>query len=119
MRIALVSHVARPSGAEIVLERLARELARENDVHAVFFESGPMVKRLEDAGATVHVVDIGRDLVDARRSSLRLPGMSAVRAIVKMRQRLVELRPDVVHSHSLKSGLITGVAARSAHVPFV
>lgn len=119
MRIALVSHVARPSGAEIVLERLAAELVREHEVHVLFFEDGPMVERLTRMGARVEVLGISRALVEVRRDRGWLPGVSMLRAVVAVRRHLRAMRPDIVHTHSLKAALVAGLAARSLRLPFV
>lgn len=118
MRIALVSHVARPSGAEIVLERLATVLATQHEVHAIFFEDGPMVGRLRSVGATVSALEIAGDVVNARRDG-GLPGRQVLRAVREVRRSLREIAPDVVHTHSLKSALVAGAAARSLRIPFV
>ncbi len=119
MRIALVSHVARPSGAEIVLARLAVELARDHEVHVVFFEDGPLRERLEADGIPVHLAGVSGSLVDARRERPGLPGRALVRGVAEVRRLLATLRPDVVHTHSLKSALVAGTAARSLRIPFI
>jgi len=119
MRIALVSHVARPSGAEIVLARLAAELALEHEVHVVFFEDGPLRERLESLDVPVHLVGLAGSLVDARRERHGLPGRAVADGVIAVRRLLASLRPDVVHTHSLKSALVAGTAARTLGIPFV
>lgn len=123
MRILLASHVARASGAEIVLARLAHELSGTHDVHVVFLEEGPLAEDLRAGGIDVHVVGTAAHVVDARKETrvrhtagLALGSAGAVRSI---RRFIATLAPDLVHAHSLKSGLLFGSAARSLGVPFL
>lgn len=123
MRIVLASHVARSSGAEIVLERLALELDRAHDVHVVVLQDGPVAERLREAGVDVHVVAAVEAVVDARKDAgFRAAGASAIGSVKTasaVRRLLRVLAPDVVHAHSLKSGLMFGSAARSLRIPMV
>lgn len=100
------------------MERLAAALSDEHEVHAVFFEHGPMVDRLRSAGASVVIVDVADGVVNARRHG-RLPGRDALGAVRRVRAELAAIGPDIVHTHSLKAGLVAGTAARTLRVPFV
>lgn len=57
------------------------------------------------------------EVVDAMRRSI-LPG-SDWRAYRQLLRRFEEIRPDVVHTHSSKAGILGRYAARAARVPLV
>src|SRR5699024_4041596 len=51
-------------------------------------------------------------------ATMRNAGRTA-RHVLKLRRRIRELRPDVVHTNSLKACIYGGLAARGARVPVV
>jgi glycosyltransferase involved in cell wall biosynthesis len=118
--VVFVGHVARLSGGEIALLRLVSAMTEHVDAHVILGEDGPLVGRLREQGASVEVLamdplvrDIRKDTVTATGLSLRsLPAL--IGYIWRLRQRLRELRPDVVHTNTLKAALYGGVAARLA-----
>ena len=123
--IVFLGHCAKLSGAELALVRLLSALGDRIDAHVILGENGPLVDRLWDAGATVEVLpmaatarDVKRDSVRAR--SLRIgPAVSTSLYVVALARRLRELRPDIVHTNTLKAALYGGAAAKLARVPVV
>jgi len=124
LRIAFIDHVARLSGAEIGLARL---LAATDRIEAtvVLAEDGPLAPILREAGARVDVLPLAERTRSLTRqeiasASARL-GASAdvMRYVNRLRNHLRTLRPDVVHTNSLKSGVYGTVAARLARLPSV
>src|SRR4051812_45347862 len=71
---------------------------------------GSLMERARAGGYRVEVVD------QMRRAILPLKDYSTYRWLVR---RLRELRPDVVHTHSSKAGIIGRFAAAKAGVPAV
>lgn len=123
-RVTYVGHVARFSGAEIGLVRF---LAATDEVDAtvILAEDGPLVQRLEDAGARVETLPLAERARGLKKEEMR-PGRAQVAAGVevagyvgRLRARLRQLRPDLVHTHSLKAGVYGGLAARLAGVPVI
>lgn len=121
-RVVLVDHTALLSGGELALARLVPALDAE--AHVVLAQEGPLVRRLEQAGVSVEVLplaertrDLGRERVGAAGSALAALG--GVRYGLRLARRLRRLRPDLVHTNSLKSGLYGGLAGRLARVPVV
>jgi glycosyltransferase involved in cell wall biosynthesis len=118
-----VDHVARLSGAEIALARVLPTLAEHVDVHVILGEDGPLVAQLRDSGIEVEVLALSAAARDTRKDTVTATGVpaSAARAsagyVVRLRRRLRELQPDVLHTNSLKSALYGGVAGRAAGVP--
>lgn len=71
---------------------------------------GSLVARAEAAGYRVLVVD------EMRRSILPVKDFRSYRRLTKV---LLELKPDVVHTHSSKAGIIGRWAADRAKAPFI
>lgn len=124
-RVAMVSHCALPSGAELATARLARSIRPEVEPVFVFFEHGPLADTLEAEGFEVVVVPLdttvnstGRahalDLPALRRQLANVPGFER-----RLRRALKQLNLDLVHSQSLKSHLLVSAAAKSLRLPLV
>ena len=123
-RVTYVGHVARYSGMEIGLVRF---IAATDQVEAtvVLAEDGPLVGLLEEAGARVEVLPLAEHARGLKKEQVR-PGRAQAAAaaelaryVRRLRGRLRQLRPDLVHTHSLKAGVYGGLAARLAGVPVV
>jgi glycosyltransferase involved in cell wall biosynthesis len=124
LRVVYVDHVARLSGGEIALLRLLPYLEDVN-AHVILGEEGPLADRLQEAGISVEVLALAASARDLRRGAVRVSAASPRAALqtlayaLRLARRLRELRPDVVHSNSLKSGVYAGIAARIARVPLL
>jgi len=121
-RVVFLDHVARLSGGEIALARLLPHL-RGVDTHVILGEQGPLADRLIEAGVSVEVLPIAPAARDLRKDSLAGAAASpaamlqALAYTVRLAGRLRRLKPDVVHTNSLKSGVYGVLAARLAGVP--
>jgi glycosyltransferase involved in cell wall biosynthesis len=123
LRVVYLDHVARLSGGELALARLLDALD-DVDATVVLAEDGPLVARLREAGAAVEVLPLAARTRDLRRDRVRPTGVAANAVavagyVVRLAQRLRTIRPDLVHTNSLKAALYGGVAARLAGVPVV
>ncbi len=124
LRVVYLDHVARLSGGEIALMRLLPRFRGVNP-HMILGEDGPLADRLQRAGVSVEVMPIAASARDARRDTVRLGGASPASVaqtlayIARLALRLRELRPDLVHTNSLKAGVYGSIAARAAGVPVV
>ena len=125
IRVVVLDHTAVLSGGELAITRAVGALGDRASVHAILAEDGPLRGRLVDSGATVEVLPLAgtvrhvhRDAVTLRRVGPRR-AIATTRYVVRLARRLRELRPDVVHTNSLKAALYGGVAARLARVPCV
>ena len=119
-----VDHVARWSGGEVALARLLEALKGQVQAHVILGEDGELVAALEAIdGVTVEVMPMDEGLRDTRRGQVvpgRLPLRTATtlaRYVWRLRRRLRELKPDLVHTNSLKAALYGGLAGRLAGVP--
>lgn len=125
LRVAYVGHTAALSGGELALGRTLRALGDDVDAHVLLAEDGPLVERLRSAGATVEVLPMGertRALRKGRVSPAALPVAAlwdTAAYSLRLARRLRRLRPDVVHTNTLKAALYGGVAGRLARRPVV
>jgi glycosyltransferase involved in cell wall biosynthesis len=124
-RVVFVDHVARLSGGELALLRLASAFDGRIDPYVILGEEGPLVERLRALGVAVEVLPMDPEVRDARRTNIvsvrHAPRLVAatIRDAWRLRRRLRELDPDIVHTNSLKAGLYGGLAARLAGLPVV
>lgn len=122
-QVAYIGHTAELSGGELALARTLRAL--ENvDAQVFLAEDGPLVDRLESVGATVEVLPMGERTRSLRKGSVsrRLPLAAVADTVaysVRLARRLRRLRPDIVHTNTLKAALYGGIAGRLAGVPVV
>jgi glycosyltransferase involved in cell wall biosynthesis len=122
-RVVFIDHCARLSGGELALARIIESL--DVDAHVILGEDGPLVSQLQAAGVSVEVlplskavVDLRKDKVSAGRVGFRGP-LDAALYVPRLAARLRALRPGVVHTNTLKSGVYGGLAARLAGIPAV
>lgn len=118
-----VNHVARLSGGELALERLLTALQGSVAAHVILGEDGPLAERLRAVGAQVEVLSMTPRARDARKESISprrlnvLAAVDALRYVRRLRRRIRELNPDVVHTNSLKAAFYGGIAGRLAGAP--
>jgi glycosyltransferase involved in cell wall biosynthesis len=124
LRVVYLDHIARLSGGEIALLRLLPHLQRV-DAHVILGEEGPLAERLQEAGISVEVLPIAPSARDLRKDTLGRGGASPAVAlqtlayVARLALRLRRLRPDIVHTNSLKAGVYGALAAKAAGVPMV
>jgi glycosyltransferase involved in cell wall biosynthesis len=118
-----LDHVARLSGAEIALARTLPALAEHVDVTVILGDDGPLVERLRGAGVDVEVLALPAAARDTRKDTVTAGGVGlaatveTARYVASLRRRLRTLRPDLLHTNSLKSALYGGLAGRAAGIP--
>jgi glycosyltransferase involved in cell wall biosynthesis len=124
LRVVYLDHVARLSGGEIALMRLLTHFKHVNP-HMILGEDGPLADRLQQLGVSVEVLAIAPSARDLRRDAVGLAGTSPMTALhtltytARLALRLRRLRPDLVHTNSLKAGVYGSIAAKAAGIPVV
>jgi glycosyltransferase involved in cell wall biosynthesis len=125
LKVVYLDHVARLSGGEIALLRLLPHLDRV-DPHVILAEDGPLVGRLHLAGISTEVMPLAESARALRKDAVRhgggvSPGVAGATAayVLRLALRLRELKPDLVHTNSLKAGLYGSLAARLARIPVI
>lgn len=125
LRVVVLDHTADLGGGELALARLCEALdPAEVQVRVIVFADGPLVGRLRAGGTAVEVVGLGEGVRARSRDALGAwssvrSAWSAVPFVWRLARRLRALRPDVVHTQSLKADLLGSVAAAAARVPVV
>jgi glycosyltransferase involved in cell wall biosynthesis len=123
-RVVYLDHTARMSGGEIALLRLLPHLSGV-EPHVILAEAGPFADALVAQGISVEVIPMPARARAATRGTMRFGGLSLRTVVgsatytVRIARRMRVLRPDLVHTNSLKAGVYGGIAARSAGVPQV
>lgn len=124
IRVVYLDHTAQLSGGELALLRLVPALEGV-EAHVIVAEDGALVSRLLRAGISVEVVPMresARGLPRNRVGLGQLPPSIALGTgsyVVQLARRLRRLKPDLVHTNSLKAAVYGGLAARLARVPCV
>lgn len=124
LRVVYLDHCAQLSGGELALLRLLPWLDGV-EPHVLLGEEGPLVPRLLAAGISTEVLPLAAAARDLRRDSVRpgaLPLAEAWGSVVyavRLAWRLRRLKPDLVHTNSLKAAIYGAVAAKLARVPVV
>jgi glycosyltransferase involved in cell wall biosynthesis len=124
LRVVYLDHVAPLSGGELALLRLVTALT-DVEAHVILGEDGLLADRLVQAGISVEVLPLHWRTRQLRKGNVR-PGSLPLRAAydtfnytLRLAWRLRRLRPDVVHTNSLKAGVYGSIAARLAGAPLV
>ena len=124
LRVVYLDHVARLSGGEIALLRLLPHLDRIRS-HVILAEDGPLVGQLHLAGISTEVLPLRESARHVRKDDVHRratsPAVAAATAayVARLAARLRTLRPDLVHTNSLKAGVYGSLAARLAGIPVV
>ncbi len=123
LRVVVLDHTAVLSGGELAILRVLPGLVGQADVHFLFGEDGPLVERVVATGATAEVLAMPVSVRRVRRGQVS-PGRVHVSSLfdaawytMRITRRLRRLRPDLVHTNTLKSALYGGLAARLAGTP--
>ena len=94
-------------GAQRHVLELAKGFRDRHDVSVALGAHGFLTEQLDAAGIPYHV------LPELKRS---IEPVSDVKATLALRRLMKEIRPDLVHAHSAKAGLVARLAARLAGV---
>ena len=127
MPVLFLDHTAIISGGEIALLRLLARLDRTRYAPAaVLFTEGPLRPALEAIGVPTTVLPLPGGVGDVRKESLGAAGLLSPGRLLASGQFVRRLAAHIrgsgaalVHTNSLKSDVLGGVAARLAGVPLV
>lgn len=125
-RILYLDHTSVLGGGELALLALVKELDRTRfDPVVLLFSEGPLVGEMRSIAET-HVLPMPQELVDARRESMHgaggLPwrkGVGMLGFMASLSRAIERLRPELMHTNSLKSDVMGGLVARWKGVPVV
>ena len=106
----VVSTNADLAGAPSHVRDLVQTLRGRYRFTVVFGEAGPIEKTLQAAGVTTRILP-------GLRSAINPAG--DLRAVLALRRLIREFRPQILHAHSSKAGLLTRIAGALASIPVV
>ena len=126
-RVLYLDHTARLGGGEIALFNLVTNIQTDRCTPIVVLgETGPLQQRLVAAGIETHVLPLAHGVADVRKDSLGAGVLlrfgdilHAIAYCIRLRRFILERHIDLVHTNSLKSDLLGGVAARLAGRPVI
>ena len=125
--IVYFDHTALMSGGEIALLHLLRHIdtARFHPI-VVLSEDGPLHANLLEAGIETHIMLLDETVGDTRKDSLNLrsllkprAALSVLRYACRLARFLKSRKAQLLHTNSLKSDVIGGLAGRLACVPVI
>ena len=125
-RILFFDHTAVLSGGELALLSLVSQLDQSLYEPIVLIgQQGPLVDRMQHLAAT-HVLELDARVKDTRKDVMGWRTVvdpakmwASVTYVFRLASRFNELRADVVHTNSLKSDLLGGLAAKIAGLPLL
>jgi glycosyltransferase involved in cell wall biosynthesis len=126
-KIMYFDHTASLGGGEISLLHLVQCLDLQRYVPVVVLSTdGPLRKKLEEAGVETHILPLSSDILETRKdtlggkSLLRLKSVFQTLVYTRRLARFIRFhRADILHTNSLKSDIIGGIAGRRAQVPVI
>lgn len=126
-KILFFDHTAAMGGGEISLLHLIQHLDQTRFRPIVLLSTdGTLRQKLESSGIETHILPLASDVLDTRKDSLGRRSLLRLGAIFKtlayigrVAQFIKQQRPAVLHTNSLKSDIIGGVAGRLVGVPVI
>lgn len=115
------------SGGEIALLNLIRHIDRTRfEPVVLLFSDGPLKDRLREIDVETHVMNLDGKVLNARKDALGIRSLFLINEIFaslsfvfSLRREIRKLKPHVLHTNSLKSDVLGGIAGRLSGVPVV
>ncbi len=127
VRVLYVDHTAKMGGGEIALVNLVTNLDRSRFEPIVLLgASGELQVRLQASGIETHVLELDEGVRETRKGTLGPRYVLQFGLLAKSLQYVREIAKfvrghsiDIVHTNSLKSDIMGGLAARMMGVPVI
>jgi len=128
LRVVFLDHSAQLSGGELALVRLQQGLP-EIDSHVILAQDGLLLDKLLTNKLSAEVLPMSEGCRSLPRDRVRLsPSFilekgaalwGSVAYVARLAIRLRSLKPDLIHTNSLKAAAYGGIAGKLAGVPVV
>lgn len=109
-RLLQIITLASYGGAQTHVNELIDGLGDRYEIHLATSYEGPLTERARRAGAQVHIVPTLKR---------QLHPITDVEAVQDFRKLIDAIKPDLIHAHSSKAGMVSRVAGRMCGVPVV
>ena len=97
-------------GAQANVYDLIANFSKDNEVHLATGDSGPLTENVIELGVTVHI------LPNLTRNIQLFGDFNAVKKCISL---IHQIKPDIIHAHSSKAGVVARVAGWICKVPVV
>ena len=126
-RVLFLDHTAKLGGGEIALFHLLTQIeSRRFLARVILFSNGTLAERLAGAGVPVTVMPLPAAVGETRKDSLGGRSLlniksllSSTRFVWQLSRLLRQEQADIIHTNSLKSDILGGLAARIAGIPVI
>lgn len=126
-RLAFCDHTAQLGGAELNLYGLAKTLDGGNwQLLALMGERGPLSESLASLGICVDILKLPKGLLNMHRRDVGLLGQwsltlgaATLAYILGLAKWMLRNKVDLIHTNSLKSAVLGGMAGRVSGIPVV
>ena len=126
-RLLFLDHTAALGGGEIALLRLLQTIDRRHyELIVVLFSDGPLAAKLRESGMECHILPLSTEVIQTRKDGLGIGSLlrigavfSAAAFLIRLALLIRRLNVRLVHTNSLKSDLLGGIAARLARRPVI
>jgi len=126
-KIAILDHTAALGGGEIALLNFVRLLDRSKyEPVVILFSDGPLRDKLANVGVRSILIPLSAKVVNARKDTLgaatflKIPQLiSALGFCVRLINYLRSEGFTLIHTNSLKSDILGGIAGKIARVPII
>jgi glycosyltransferase involved in cell wall biosynthesis len=109
-KILIISTNSDEAGAPRHVERLASLLMSTYEVYCVFGERGPVAMRLSRLGVNVQYIPRMRNAFNPLDDIIAMSGLIA---------KIIKIKPEIIHCHSAKAGMLGRLAAWFLSTPSV
>ncbi len=125
-RVLYIDHTAEIGGGEIALLNLVRNIDPNRITPIVLlFADGPLVQKIRPYAET-HILELEAGVAKIRKDSLGWRSLvkvkslwTTLRHVLLVRRFAKKEQIDIIHTNSLKSDIIGGLAARLANIPVI
>lgn len=125
--ILFFDHTAQLSGGELALLGLVRNLDKSKfKATVVLGAEGPLAEKIRDSSIDVVILPLDPEVLDTKKESLNWVALFQLSKVLnsllyalKLAKLAKSLRADLIHTNSLKSDVIGGLAGRIAAIPVI
>lgn len=109
-RLLQIITLASYGGAQTHVSELIDGLRDKYEIHLATSYEGPLTARARQSGAQVHIIPTLKR---------QLHPVTDIEAVNDVRKLLDKIKPDLIHAHSSKAGIVSRLAGRLRGIPVI